>query len=163
MSVVPRIETRRDLHSRAVDILEELCYRAEVRYGVPIPFVPTVVISPLRRSYAKIVFKYKAAAPVIRVSRMFLDFYRVDAIYADKVLRFVLAHEIGHLIQRKQAGLGVFMLSHPLALEANAHEIAEHLSEISFEDFREMVLELHRKAGHMSQAIEILRTYIGGV
>jgi len=138
------VKDRNSLRERAEEVVKELCYKAEMMYGVSLPTTPRIVITSARRYYARIVFK---VTYTIRVNNIFIDFYRADPITADNVLKFVLAHEIGHYVQMKKYGRMGFIASEPLALEEEANEIAESLTGISYDDFNSMALELHKKVG----------------
>ena len=140
------IYSRKELKEKCETLLRELTYKAETYYGVPITFIPKVVVVRARRYYARIV-QPKLNVPLIRVNQIFIDFYKADPILAEKALRFTLAHEVAHIVQRKQYGVGDMMLSHPLAIEEDANKKAEHISGITFEEFHDTVMELHEKIG----------------
>jgi hypothetical protein len=143
---VEPVRDRAELRERCESILRELTYKAEMDYSVPIAVTPKVIINPATIYYAKIMFE-RLAAPVIRVNSLFLDFYKANPIYAESALRFVLAHEVGHIVQRKMYGIGGLMLSHPLAVDEEANRIAERLTGMTVEEFHSLVGELHKMIG----------------
>jgi hypothetical protein len=143
---VEPVRDRAELRERCEALLRELTYKAEMDYSVPIAVMPKVIITPARTYYARIL-QQKFAIPVIRVNSLFLDFYKANPIYAESALRFVLAHEVAHIVQRKKYGIGGLMLSHPLAVDEEANRIAERLTGMTFEEFHGLVSELHKMVG----------------
>jgi hypothetical protein len=147
------VKDRASLKLRCEELLRELCYKAESVFSVPIAVMPQVVITTARKYYARIL-QEKAAIPIIRVNELFVRFYKADPILADYALKFALAHEVAHIVQRKIYGIGGLMFSHPLAVEEEANKFAERISEIEFEDFRDACYELHKKIGEYTISVE---------
>lgn len=91
------------------------------------------------------IFGDEVEEPVVSVNlMMFKKFYEVNPVYADKILRFSIAHEVAHLRQREEYGYNIIAEPDTI-LEWEADKTAAELSGIPEDEAEKMELEIRKK------------------
>jgi hypothetical protein len=145
------IKDRDSLRKRAEELVKELIPKAESTFNASFGFIPQIIVTRARMYYARVILE---SLPIIRVNEIFVDFYKADPILADRLLTYVLAHEIGHIIQRLKYGV-IRMFSYPRVFrEVEADRIAETLTGITSQEFIGLAYRLHKMTGTHTMILE---------
>jgi len=123
-------------------------YVREYSERAELPFTPevriTVADTYLGRAVASLAAEDRLARRVVRINaREMLEYFELDPVLADRVLRFVCAHEVGHLRSYLDEGpRWRYFATYAHEEEAKADEWAERISGISRREFDELMKRL---------------------
>ena len=97
-----------------------------------------------KATMARLEVRPSGGRPVLRVhARRFVEYFKIDPVAAEKVLRYTVAHEVGHLAQYERYGRGMGRRLR-LSLESEADEVAGRLTGMSRYGFEVLQERLER-------------------
>jgi hypothetical protein len=143
--IAKRENTRTTIRVRVKELYENYSKRIARKLGI-VDYeakCPPINIVKSQRYYAKVFFTDSKPLRV-NINEYLLDYYEIDPKQADIVLKYFLAHEVAHVIQRRKYGKEMY--KKPIEeIEKEAERLAREVSGISLWQFEKASLSLHEK------------------